>query len=253
MTLLLFWTKKIVARSLFPVPFVLELVVIGALLCVWKRTQRAGRIMIFSGLVLLFVLSLPIVGRQFLIPLETQYPRLDTSTFESSAPCVICVAGSAWVAHAGFNDSFLVRLQEAGRIATDLERREVDYSLVVSVRNTDTSHEQKVTAVLEFFDSFRIAHEKIEVIDDAKNSAEEIASFAKHAGQLVLVSSASHMPRLMLLAAVAHVEALAAPAGWKANEEKITPLDFVPRAESLDNVRTAVYERLGIVEIRLTH
>ena len=55
----------------------------------------------------------------------------------------------------------------------------------------------------------------------------------------------------MLLAAKENLDALPAPAGWKAYDEDLTPLDFVPSAEGMRYTEIAVYENLGMLKERL--
>jgi len=144
-----------------------------------------------------------------------------------------------------------VRLQEAGRIAGALERKDADYRLMVSVYKPKMAHGQKLAALMAYFDAYGIPHEKIEMVDDAKNSREEIASFAGRRGRLIIVSNAFHLPRLMMLASHTGAVAIAAPAGFKASNDELTLLDFIPNAESLNNASIAVYERMGMAELLL--
>lgn len=51
----MFLIRKVLSRMVFPVPVVFELVLLGALLLMFKRTKRAGRVLIGLGIMLLFI------------------------------------------------------------------------------------------------------------------------------------------------------------------------------------------------------
>lgn len=235
----------------FPVPLVMELVVMGALLLLFKRTKRAGRVLMAMGILLLYVCSLPLVGDSLLLRLEAQSHALDVAALDPSTNYVVGVAGNGVrFCNSGckgcFNDYFLVRLQEAGRICSRLESSAVRYKLVVSAV-ADMPEQATRAAVCEYFSAFGIPEERIELVGSALNSRMEVAAFGQRPGRLILVSNAFHLPRLMRLAADQQHQALAAPAGFKAALKPGGGLWWIPSAEALDHTRIYVYERLGML------
>ncbi|HOG49720.1 MAG TPA: ElyC/SanA/YdcF family protein [Lentisphaeria bacterium] len=258
------------SRLLFPVPLLLQIGLLGAVLLIWRRTRRTGVALLLCSHVLLAVFSLPLFSDSLLKRLERTHPPLTEARLQTwlseTAPTdllIIGVAGSGFYAHetldatsaeapgapathdlwAGFNDDFLVRLQEAGRIAQRLEMEGRDYRLAVSICSS-VAIETKVAALEQYFSRFGTPPERLVLIDNAVNSKAEIACFGALDGKLILVSSAFHMARLMKLAEARSVSAMPAPAGYIA----CNPLYLIPSADALNNFRIVVYECLGSLE-----
>lgn len=248
----MFWIRKVLSRMVFPVPVVFELILLGVLLLLFKRTKRAGRVLIGSGIILLYICSLPAVGNRLMYQLENQHHPLNAASLNPGTNYVIGVAGNGvrvcdvpeGVCKGCFNDSFLIRLQEAGRIGQDLGQRGIAYQLVVSVA-TDESAAAKRQALITYLDTFGISPEKIVLKEDAYNSTLEVDAFCRYPGRLILVSNAYHVPRLMVLASRQKKNAIAAPAGYRVSQRVGGLYLGIPSAEALDFTRLFVYEQLG--------
>jgi uncharacterized SAM-binding protein YcdF (DUF218 family) len=247
----MFWFRKMIARLVFPVPLVFEFILLGSLFLLFQRTKRAGRILIGTGITLLYFFSIPVVGDSLLGRLERQSHALNVAALSGSTHYVIGVVGNG-LRHCEsgcegcFNDFFLVRLQEAGRICRNLESRSVPYELVVSVA-TEMPMEMKHDALINYFSSFSIPAERIHLVENALNSKMEVDAFSQWDGQLILVSNAFHLPRLMLLARDLNSTILAAPAGYKAPLKVGGFMGWIPSAEALNHTRFYVYEQLGML------
>ncbi len=267
-----FWIRKILSRLLFPMPLVLQIGLLGAVFLLWKRTRHTGVALLLCSHVLLAMFSLPFLSDSLLERLEMAHPPLTEARLQAwlseTAPTdllIIGVAGSGFRAPvaldatsaeapstlatddlwAGFNNDFLIRLQEAGRIARRLEMEGRDYRLAVSICS-DVSIETKVAAIEQYFSCFDTPPERLVLIDNAVNSKAEIACFEALGGKLILVSSAFHLARLMKLAEARGLSALPAPAGYVGRN----PLFWIPSADALNNFRIVVYECLGSLEVR---
>lgn len=267
-----FWIRKILSRLLFPVPVLLQIGLLGAVLLIWKRTRRTGVALLLCSHVLLAMFSLPFLSDSLLDRLERAHPPLTEARLQawlsetaSTDLLIIGVAGSGFRTPevldatqaeasgtlatddlwAGFNDDFLVRLQEAGRIARRLEMTGRDYRLAVSI-SSGAAIETKVSALEQYFSRFDLPPERLVLIDNAVNSKAEIACFEALGGKLILVSSAFHMARLMKLVEARDISALPAPAGYVGRN----PLFWIPSADALNNFRIVVYECLGRLEAR---
>ena len=246
---LMFWLRKILARALFPVPVVFELLVLGAILVRFRRTKKAGVGLVAAGLLVLGLGSQPAVGNRLLASLERQHHALDAAALDAGTNYVIGVAGNGLrICGPGcsgcFNDCFLVRLQEAGRIGHIFESRGIEYQLVVSCTG-DMTTGQKNAVLEQYFVSFGIPRERLVLEEESFNSRMEVEAFGRYAGQLILVSNAYHVPRLMKLAELDDLEALAAPAGWRVSSGGFGV--GIPSAEALEATRLFVYERLGML------
>ncbi|VGO21651.1 hypothetical protein SCARR_03725 [Pontiella sulfatireligans] len=249
----MFLIRKVLSRMVFPVPVVFELVLLGALLLMFKRTKRAGRVLIGLGIMLLFICSQPSVGNRLMHRLESQHHRLDASLLSADTNYVVGVAGNGFevcdvpegTCNGCFNDCFLIRLQEAGRIGRVLGQRGIAYQLVVSVAS-DEPTATKQDALGAYFNAFGIPPEKLVLVEDAYNSKLEVDAFSRFPGRLILVSNAYHVPRLMHLAAEKNRNALAAPAGSRIFQSVGGFSLGIPSAEALEYTRLFVYEQLGM-------
>ena len=90
----MFWLRKILARALFPVPVVFELLVLGAILVRFRRTKKAGVGLVAAGLLVLGLGSQPAVGNRLLASLERQHHALDAAALDAGTNYVIGVAGN---------------------------------------------------------------------------------------------------------------------------------------------------------------
>lgn len=265
-----FWARKMLSRVVFPVPVVLELIVLSFVLQHFKRTRRAGRIVLWVAVALLVLLSLPICSNWAFARLERQCPPLtearivDLVREDETATVNIAVAGSGYFLREGLaaaegvvpdadlvhglNEPFLLRLQEAGRIASLVQRHGGRCRLLVASFSTASTAERQ-RALAAYFSVFGIAPEDVVLIDGAYNSKKEVERFGEYGRRFVMVSTAAHVPRLMGFARRRGLDAIAAPAGYRCRPgNAVSSVDFIPSAEGLYNVRILTYELLGRLE-----
>jgi uncharacterized SAM-binding protein YcdF (DUF218 family) len=262
MSTLLYYAKKLLARTLFPVPLFFEVLLLGLLLMRWKRTRRIGQVLLVMAPVGLFIASLPATGRLMLQPLEKAYPRLDTAPLAAeahkSAPTdapayAVCVFGNSLDPVRGFGDDFLVRLSEAGRIAHELTQAGVGSTVIISMPGSSMSEAAKLDMARRHMAAFGLPAQLVTIVANARNTDEEMTAFDQRAQRrgLILVSSASHMPRIMRIAQGSRRPVHPAPAGYMCGDQPFTILELVPSADALQEVNRAVYERLGLIEASL--
>ena len=76
----MFILKKIIGQLFLPVPLCLEILIVGLLLLLFTRKQKAGKIILSVGVILFTLLSYPALSNTFLRRLEYQYPLISTTT-----------------------------------------------------------------------------------------------------------------------------------------------------------------------------
>lgn len=266
-----FWTRKLLSRVFFPVPLIIELLLLSFVLQRIKRTRRVGRIVLWVAVALLFVFSLPICSNWAYARLERQYLPLTEARIidllheDETATLNIAIAGSGFylreelagadgvlpdadLVH-GLNEPFLLRLQEAGRIANLVQRHGGRCRLLVASFSSVSTVERH-RAFAAYFSAFGIAPDDVVLIDGAYNSKREVERFGEYGRRFVLVSTAVHVPRLMGLAQRRGFDAIAAPAGYRRCRpaNAVYSIDFIPSAEGLYNVYILTYELLGRLE-----
>jgi len=72
----LFLFKKIIGPLFLPVPICVEILLLGLFLLWFTRRQKAGKIVVSIGVVLLAALSYGVISDILIRPLEYKYPPL---------------------------------------------------------------------------------------------------------------------------------------------------------------------------------
>ena len=249
--------KKLIARLLFPAPFLLLSLTAGTVLLLWPKLgphcRKAGKALLIAGLALFLIASL--TGRLLLLSLTGVYPPLKPEELPEENYAIV-VAGHGFHAEPGvpperwFDDEMQLRLHEAARIGRILGERRIPYRVVASVTGKSDSSERKREALEAFFRHYGIPPERITLIENALNSRQEVQAFTKEPGRKILVSEAYHMPRLMMLSKRYGLDALPAPA-TRVGGNASGILKLVPSAKNLEDCERAVYEYLGMLEYLL--
>ncbi len=242
----MFLMKKIVSRFLFPVPLSLEFLMVGLFLLWFTRRQRAGKVLVTCGAMLLVGLSNTFISNALLRPLERHYPPLVVARLGAGAPAVSFIAVLG-----GFGDDDpdvpitshlssgqMVRLIEGLRL-----HREIPGSkLILSGDNYSAEGMATMAGALGVNgeDIFRLSMPR-----DTEEESQQIAPIVG-AQRFILVTSASHMPRAMGLFRKRGLHPIAAPTDYLAPRRPLDFEDFFPDAYRLFKSQTAFYEYLGL-------
>ena len=250
----MFLFKKIVAPFFFPLSICLEIFLIG-LLCLWfTRRQKAGKIIVSIGVILLTAISYGAVSDMFLGPLESKYsPIMDISTFQDIKWVVVLGGGHfsdpKLPITDQLSDASLVRLVEGIRIHKKLNNSKLLLSgggVFSSTSDTDTMAKMAMALGIEPKEITLESKSK-----DTKDQARFIQNIIGN-NRFILVTSASHMVRSVVLFKAKGMKPIPAPTGFQVkNTLKISPAMFFPSAKGIDKMERVVYEYLGIVWARL--
>lgn len=261
----MFLFKKIVSPFLFPLPFCLELLMIGVILLWFTRKQTFGKLLVTCGALLLLLLGYSGISGILLSPLESRYPMVDTKALVdlssgNAEPPVkwIVVLGGGHIADprvpvtSQLLDASMNRLVEAIR----LHRRLPETRLIVSGGPggvEDTSSDAAVMA--EVAEALGVSPQQITLEDKSRDTEEQALNIkAMVSGQpFLLVTSASHMSRSMGLFKKQDLHPIPAPADFRVrDDEVITPSSFFPHSKELHKATVAVYEYMGLAWSRMT-
>jgi len=263
MPAMLFWLKKAVSYWLMPLPFCVALMIAGLLLLRSTRWPKAGRRLLISGVLLLFIMSNKQVGQALLRPLETQYAAQSEFTAGAALPVplarcrAIVVLGGGHSDQAGLSalnqlsSSALSRLIEGVRLARQLP----EATLVVSGPGWSKHSPTHASVLAAAAVSLGIDPRRIVQIDTARDTDDEVQAVKQRLGTdtpFALVTSAWHMPRAMGLMRRAGLSPLPCPADFlsRANHEKRAG-DWLFDVSGLQQSTWAVYERLGATWAKL--
>jgi uncharacterized SAM-binding protein YcdF (DUF218 family) len=255
-----FWLKKLLGYWVNPVPVLVVLLVIAALLLRSPRRQRAGRWLVTLTAILVFLLANKFASIALVRPLETRYPAIPELTASSVPPALakcryVVVLGSGNGDTPGLSalDELSVsgraRITEAVRILHALPSAQ----LIVSgpAFESPISH---ATVLEQTAISLGIDASRIQRIEHARDTEDESLAVKRRVGDasVVLVTSAWHMPRAMALFHAAGVTAVACPTDYTSQwDGRLHWRDFLWDVESLDRSTVAIRERVGYVWISL--
>ncbi len=260
---MLFWLKKAISFWLMPLPFCVALMAAGLLLLRSTLCPRAGRRLLVTGLLLLFILGNKQVGRALLRPLENQYPPIPEIAAGEPLPprlaeCrAIVILGGGHADQAGLSAlgqlsaSSLGRLTEGVRLA----RLRPYIPLYVSgpaIGPLGRTHANVLAAAAT---SLGVEPKRIIQIDVARDTDDEVQVVKQLIGPNVpfaLVTSAWHMPRAMALMHRAGLNPLPCPADFLSRGNTEFHLtDWTFDVSGLEQSTWAIYERLGTTWAKL--
>src|SRR3990172_10497228 len=250
---------KLLANLLFPLEISIELLLLGIIVLLFKKKQKAGKCLITIGLLFLLAVSTYPFATVTLRPLEKRYPSIDVSgqgeLNKLGAKYIVVLGGNqvsdpAITTASQFHPSSLVRLVEG----IQLHRQIPNSKLIFSGGNdeyepTTNAELMKKMALLR-----GVKKEDILLEDRSKNTYEEVKIIKDIVGKekFLLVTSASHMPRSIALFKKFGMQPIPAPTNHLAKKyHKSPPDEFFPKADNLKKSEIAFYEYLALIKEKL--
>jgi uncharacterized SAM-binding protein YcdF (DUF218 family) len=243
--------EKIVSRLLFPVPVICELLIVGVVLIWFTRRQKAGKILVTAGTLMLLVLGCAPLPTVFLRTLEQRYHPVAPASLQgapgrSGSTTYIVVLGSGFSPDASvdmvshISQDAVVRLVQGMLLC----RKVQSCKLVLSGGPPAAARTMDKIAL-----SMGIKDQDILLEKHSRNTEEE-ARYIKPmvgAAPFLLVTSASHMPRAMGLFRKLGMQPVAAPTDYMAKTGgPFSPNQYYPGPGGLFETERAVYEYLGM-------
>ena len=253
----MFILKKIMAQLISPASLSLGISLIGLLLLVFTKRQRAGKVFVSIGLLLMLLFSYSFMPNYILRSLEGKYDpyyiQLSNISFkaEGMQPVKFVVVLSA--GHISdpklpitsqIGEESLVRLIEGIRIY----RKYSGVKLILSGgRGFDPI--PSATIMAQVAKDLGVDEEDIILESQSKDTKDEAQLMKSLVGNdhFILVTSASHMPRSMALFKRQGMNPIPAPTGHLViRKEGISPSSFFPGSGNLHKVEKCFHEYLGI-------
>lgn len=245
----MFWLKKLIALSTYPLGPIFLVGAVGLFL-LWRRPQNpwGGRLALMAALLVVLVTAGPL-GNLLIRPLESVHPPiLDVRAVERPVEYVVVLGGGLSAVDgpvtSQLNDSTAIRLLEGLRLMAHFE----EATLVVSGAATG-QRRTTAEAMAQVADELGIDPERLLAHDQARDTAEEaraLSEVAPDGANILLVTEASHMPRAMMLFERQGFEPVAAPTYYRATQG-----GGWPSARNLRKVERALYEYLALIWVRL--
>jgi uncharacterized SAM-binding protein YcdF (DUF218 family) len=242
----MFFMKKIVSRLFFPLPLSMEFLLVGLFLLWFTRRQRAGKVLVTCGALLLIGLSNSVTPNVLLRPLERRYPPLVVAPISANAPGVTFIAVlGGWADDdpdvpitSHISPELMVRLIEGVFV-----QREIPGSKLILSGGNDSATGMTIMAQALGVDAGNIVR-----LAEPRDTEEESRQIAPLVGvhQFILVTSASHMPRAMGLFRKKGLQPIAAPTDYLAPRHRPEWNDLFPDGYNLYKSQVAFYEYLGL-------
>jgi len=253
----MFSFKFIFSRIFFPVTLCLEILILGLFLLWFTRRQRAGKLVVTLGTLLLVLMSNYVITDRMLIPLEQKYPALiDLPASQAvtqdnpTAAKMIVVLGGGHTSDPKLpvtdhlSDTALTRLVEAVRLYKELSGSKL---ILSGGSGADPVPEAEVLGKVAPI--LGVNPQDLILETESINTEDEARRLKPVLGQekFILVTSASHMPRAMALFKKQGMNPIPAPAGHlvKPVEPPVWDWSF-PSSWDLYKAERAVYEYLGL-------
>ena len=255
----MFLLKKFISPLLLPVPFCSVLLIFGLILLWFTRKQKAGRLFVSTGALLLILLSYGVSTRWLLAPLERRYSPILTATSVSSQEgqpvkwIVVLGGGGVYSSQlpstSQLSSASLTRLIEGIR----LHRQIPGSRLILSEGNIfDSGQVAEIMGTVA--QELGVGKDDLVLETQSQDTEAQAALILPLVGtdRFFLVTSASHMPRSMGLFRKQGMNPIAAPTDFESlRSETWVPSAFYPSAGGLRKAELAVHEYLGLAWAKL--
>jgi uncharacterized SAM-binding protein YcdF (DUF218 family) len=257
---LMFFLKKLVSFLFLPLPFCLGLACVGLILLWFTRRERAGRIAVTIGVVLLTLLSFRSVSSALITPLENDFHPLLVAGAPGDA-LDARARDAKWIVVLGGGHTFsralppnseltlttLARVIEATRLKRLLPRAK----LILSGGFGGSVTHAEVLA--DTAASLGVPREDLVLEKRTLDTADEAHFISPIVGQdpFILVSSASHLPRAVALFRKQGKDPLPSPADFTNVASGVSLESFFPTSSSIGKLERASHEYVGWIWSKL--
>lgn len=251
-----FFFIKHALGSLLMLPAInLLLIAIGTLLLPFF--QVAGKILIVSAVVLLWLFSTPIIAQHFITSLQNRYPALSIVKFKpkKNAAIVVLEAGLNYT-KPEYGDKPMVSTNTLARLryAAFLYRKT---GVPILVSGNDPYHPhinqaKYMTRALKTYFNVPVRWEENRGYDTDSEATYSVAMLKKSGiKEIYLVTHAFHMSRSVGVFQNRGVAIIPAPTDFKNLESSYGIINFIPCVSALDESNLALHEYFGMIWYQL--
>jgi uncharacterized SAM-binding protein YcdF (DUF218 family) len=250
----LFLLKKIIGPLFFPLPLCLAILLIGLFLLWLTRKQKAGKIVVSIGAILLAIFSFGLISDALLRPLENKYPSQLEIDSISDVKWVVVLGGGhrsdpKVPVTSQISGASLARLVEGIR----LQRKLPQSKLILSGGGAfDPVPNANIMADVAL--AIGVDKEILILEQSSKDTKDQAVLIKAIVGKdrFALVTSASHMPRSIALFRKQGMNPIPVPTDHRVKESQgFSPRIFFPNASDIGKAERAFYEYLGIIWAKL--
>ena len=209
-----------------------------------------GRLLIATGFILLYLVSIGPVSDALIRPLERAYPPLGAAPKGMNADAVVVLGGGvrdlAWIGlDPEPSETSLERVVAAIRLA-----RSSHLPLVLVGGSGDPSKPgiSEADAMARAASGLGVPRRDLMVIGTAQNTLESAAAVGERlkGKRIILVTSGFHMRRSVAMFRKKGLQVIPAPCGYRSEQRLLTFRSFIPRADCLSTSHVALAEYLSL-------
>ncbi len=247
----MFIIKKIVSQLVYPLPFIMFIAIIVAMVLVLKQKKQSIDKLVILLIFAFTLISFQPVPRLLSRSLEQQYLKLDSVPAQISA--IVVLGGGSCSdptvpTSSQLSPQSLIRLTEGISLFNQTDSARLILTGGAVLDTVTIAETQRKMAIALGVDSLRIS-----LADSALDTEMEARAVKKMvpSGKIVLVTSATHMPRAMGLFRKAGMNPIPAPTNYLAVTAPLTPGDFFPSGRNIETATVAWHEYLGVIWSKL--
>lgn len=209
-----------------------------------------GRLLVATGFILLYLVSIGPVSDALIRPLERAYPPFDMKQKGKNADAIVVLSGGvrdlAWIGlDPEPSETSLERVVAAISLA-----RSAHLPLVLVGGSGDPSKPgiSEAEAMARVALSLGVPRRDLVVIGKAQNTLESAAAVGERlkGKRIILVTSGFHMRRSVGMFRKKGFQVIPAPCGYRGEQNALTFRSFIPRADCLYTSHFALAEYLSL-------
>jgi uncharacterized SAM-binding protein YcdF (DUF218 family) len=249
----MFLFKKIISPLFLPVPLCLEVLAVGLILIWFTRKQKAGKLVVTLGTLMLLLLSNTSISDLLLRSLEYRYPppaMTAGSSLRATGVKYIVVLGGGYSDDphipltSQLGEDTMVRVAEGIKLYREIPGCKLVFS--AGSINQPVPESEVMSKVAQ---ALGVGQQDVVLESESRDTEESAKAVAPivQKDPFLLVTSASHMPRSMAMFKKQEMNPIAAPTDYLVKTDgQGFPFAFYPDAGSLKRSERAFYEYLGL-------
>ena len=241
------YLHKVLPLIISPLVLILALLIIG----LYKNNKK----LILSGIVLLYVVSMPVVGGALLRLVETKSIRLAPDDMPQADAIVVLSGMLTWVPA---ENGLIQEWGDPDRFWGGIELIKEDKAPLLIFTGGKLPWEIGVGNEGDYLKKYAqllgVPDQKIIVTPDVQNTedeATEVSSILKNSRDIILVTSAFHMTRAKSTFESKGFRVSAYPVDFKVSENAINVMSFLPNPSGVGHTDLAIRELAGITFYKL--
>ena len=250
----MFAFRQIVNQLVLPPSSILLILLAGFGLS-FTRFRRLGKVVLVSGIVLYYSLSISPTADILLGPLESLQTPLSPRIMPRVGTLVVLTGGASATTGlpvtSRLGQSSTARALEAVRLYYLMNTPKI---VVSGGSGNPFVSVSEAALIREFLIDLRVTDKNIIVEERSRDTYENGKAIQRLQLKrpLILITSAGHMPRALNVFRSLGMNPLAAPCDFKAKRSIADPLRFFPSAGALSASRDAIYEYLATWWYKIT-